>query len=30
VLETLIERWVHDLERRGFTVPKAHGGDYLR
>ena len=23
VLETLIERWVHDLERRGFTVPAA-------
>lgn len=29
VLETLIERWVHDLERRGFVVPAAHGGDYL-
>jgi polyphosphate kinase 2 (PPK2 family) len=30
VLDTLIDRWVHDLERRGFTVPKSHGGDYLR
>jgi polyphosphate kinase 2 (PPK2 family) len=29
VLETLIERWIHDLERRGFTVPPAHGGNYL-
>jgi len=29
ILETLIERWVHDLERRGFKVPAAHGGDYL-
>jgi polyphosphate kinase 2 (PPK2 family) len=29
ILETLIERWVHDLERRGFVVPKAHSGDYL-
>ena len=29
VLETLIERWVHDLEKRGATVPRAHGGDYL-
>ena len=26
VLETLIERWVHDLERRGVAVPEAHGG----
>jgi polyphosphate kinase 2 (PPK2 family) len=30
VLETLISRWVHDLERHGLTVPLAHGGDYLR
>jgi polyphosphate kinase 2 (PPK2 family) len=30
VLETLIQRWVHDLERRGFTVPQARGDDYLR
>ncbi len=30
VLETLIERWVHDLSGRGLTVPAAHGGDYLR
>lgn len=29
VLETLVERWVHDLERRELPVPKAHGGDYL-
>jgi polyphosphate kinase 2 (PPK2 family) len=29
VLETLIGRWVHDLERRGLTVPAATGGDYL-
>ncbi len=29
VLETLIDRWVHDLERRGFPVPAAHGGNYL-
>ena len=30
VLETLIERWVHDLERRGMTVPEPISGDYLR
>lgn len=30
VLETIVNRWVHDLERRGMTVPAAHGGDYLR
>jgi len=30
ILDTLIERWVHDLERHGVAVPKAHGGDYLR
>jgi polyphosphate kinase 2 (PPK2 family) len=30
VLETLISRWVHDLERRGFKVPEAASGDYLR
>jgi AMP-polyphosphate phosphotransferase len=29
VLETLADRWVHDLERRGYTVPKSRGGDYL-
>ena len=29
VLETLIERWTHDLERRGLKVPKARSGDYL-
>jgi polyphosphate kinase 2 (PPK2 family) len=29
VLETLIDRWVHDLERAGLTVPKPRKGDYL-
>jgi len=29
ILETLIDRWVHDLERRGFSVPVARAGDYL-
>jgi polyphosphate kinase 2 (PPK2 family) len=29
VLETLVDRWVHDLERRDFKVPKPRGGDYL-
>lgn len=29
ILETLINRWVKDLERRGATVPSDHGGDYL-
>ena len=29
VLETLIERWVHDLVRRGLDVPEARGDDYL-
>jgi polyphosphate kinase 2 (PPK2 family) len=29
VLETLIDRWVHDLERRGLKVPKPREGDYL-
>ena len=29
VLETLIERWTHDLERRGFPVPPSRGNDYL-
>ena len=29
ILETLIDRWVHDLERRGLTVPKSRAGDYL-
>jgi polyphosphate kinase 2 (PPK2 family) len=30
VLETLVQRWVHDLERRGFKVPKSRGADYLK
>jgi AMP-polyphosphate phosphotransferase len=29
VLETLIKRWEHDLERRGFSVPPSHGTNYL-
>jgi AMP-polyphosphate phosphotransferase len=29
VLETLVDRWVHDLERRGYEIPKSRGGDYL-
>jgi polyphosphate kinase 2 (PPK2 family) len=29
VLETLIDRWVRDLERRGLKVPKPRAGDYL-
>ncbi len=29
VLETLIQRWVHDLERHGHEVPPPHGGDFL-
>jgi polyphosphate kinase 2 (PPK2 family) len=29
VLETLIKRWVHDLERHGHEVPEATGGDFL-
>jgi polyphosphate kinase 2 (PPK2 family) len=29
ILETLIDRWVHDLERRGLKVPKSRAGDYL-
>ena len=29
ILETLIDRWVHDLERRGLKVPKPRAGDYL-
>jgi AMP-polyphosphate phosphotransferase len=29
VLETLIERWEHDLERRGFEVPPPRHGDFL-
>ncbi len=29
VLETLIDRWVHDLERHGEDVPAATSGDYL-
>jgi polyphosphate kinase 2 (PPK2 family) len=30
VLETLIDRWVHDLERHGHHVPEPTGGDYLK
>jgi AMP-polyphosphate phosphotransferase len=30
ILETLIDRWVRDLERRGFSVPEARAGDYLK
>ncbi|MFZ1062639.1 MAG: UDP-galactose-lipid carrier transferase [Acidimicrobiales bacterium] len=30
VLETLVERWQRDLERRGLVVPAPHEGDYLR
>jgi polyphosphate kinase 2 (PPK2 family) len=30
VLETLVERWVHDLELRGLNVPSAREDDYLR
>lgn len=30
VLETVVDRWVRDLERRDIAVPKARGGDYLR
>jgi len=29
ILETLIKRWEHDLERRGFAVPASHGTNYL-
>jgi len=29
ILETLIDRWVHDLQRRGLKVPKPRAGDYL-
>lgn len=29
VLETLIKRWVHDLERHGHEVPGFTGGDFL-
>lgn len=29
ILETLVDRWVHDLERHDIKVPEAHGGDYL-
>ena len=29
VLETIIARWSHDLERRGLSVPAPHEGDYL-
>lgn len=30
VLETLVDRWIHDLERRDLQVPEAREGDYLR
>jgi len=30
VLETLVDRWIHDLERRGVAVPEVQSGDYLR
>ena len=30
ILETLIHRWEHDLERRGFSVPAPREGDYLK
>ncbi len=30
VLETLVDRWVHDLERRDYRVPQPIAGDYLR
>ncbi len=30
VLETLIDRWTHDLHRRGLRVPEAREGDYLK
>lgn len=29
ILETLIDRWVHDLERRGLQVPPPHAGDFF-
>lgn len=29
VLETLIDRWVHDMKRRGYDVPTPRDGDYL-
>ena len=29
ILEILIKRWEHDLERRGFTLPVSHGTNYL-
>ncbi len=29
VLETVIERWSHDLERHGITLPPSRGEDYL-
>jgi polyphosphate kinase 2 (PPK2 family) len=29
VLETVIRRFEHDLERRGFTLPESHGVNYL-
>jgi polyphosphate kinase 2 (PPK2 family) len=29
ILETLIARWEHDLERRGFSLPSQRDGSYL-
>lgn len=29
VLETLIQRWEHDLVRHGFTLPESHGTNYM-
>lgn len=29
VIETIIERWTHDLERRGIELPPSRGEDYL-
>ncbi len=30
VLETLIDRWEHDLTRRGYDIPAPRPGDYLK
>ncbi len=30
VLETLIERWEHDLKRREIPIPESHDDDYLK
>ncbi len=29
VLEKIVDRWVHDLDRRGLKVPEPRDGDYL-